>query len=306
MQLKDLLSLRPISDLKQGIEIYNLKLNSELKKKDLIEILNDYILNEDNIILTLIRLNTKEIMLLNKEYTFINVNNAPNILNLDAFLLGLRDENKYYIAKDFSNKALKLYEENKDIITKFQNLNMSIVFCVNFYGIFDFYDIYNIYSKLQKLDVREFSILLANFNKIIKYYEISNDKYKALNLGEKELENNDFYIPTKDEIIEYYIKNYLISDTLKEFKRMASQNHDILDTELFTRYIYDTANKDEEEQALTLLQNYFKPTNNKEIEVISEAYVLLNMTTRKIKLRGLRKIDLKKKSNKEKYEHTSS
>ena len=295
MQLKYLLSLRPISDLKQGIEIYNLKFNSELKKKDLIEVLNDYILNDDNIILSLIRLNTKEIMLLNKEYTFINANNAPNILNLDAFLLGLRDENKYFIAEDFSKKALKLYEENKDIITKFQNLNMCIVFCVNFYGLFDFYDIYNLYSKLQKLDIREFSILLANFNKIIKYYEIINDKYKAINLGEIELENNEFYIPTKDEIVEYYIKHYLICDTLKEFKKMAFQNHDILDTELFTRYIYDAANKDDEKLALTLLQHYFKPTPNKDIEFISEAYVLLNMTTRKIKLRGLRKIDLKKK-----------
>lgn len=301
MTLEQILSLKTLTELKNGLKIYGI--NEEIDRKiDLIKKLKDIILNDDYFLLTLIRLTDKERKMikngLNKKIE-ITRNNIANIININNYLISLIDDNKLIIAEEVVKKYV-LIEQDKTLIGKIKYLNylsQITAFCSNFYGIFNLNDIYNLLilnADYKDYPLNLFSKDLIEFNDALNYFKLDNNYFIsniAVSYGidklKDEQQNILKYIPSLKEVNDYYTNHYLNNDTLSLFKKMALKEHNLLDTEYFIRALYSACMySDNNDDAVSLIKTFFTFKEENSINDIAELYVYFNYKTRKISLKG--------------------
>lgn len=299
MLLKELLSLRNISHLKEGLSVYNIETECQ-RKVDLIKILEETILMDDFIILNMIRLTERERNLIIKSLDTDNKikvtdSNLADILNIDSFLYGLFDNDYYLVASDI---ASKIKEKNEGpLITSINRLhaiNKVLAYASNFFGIFDLNVLYKMFMlnpNYKNTPLNEFSTLVTNLNEALNYYTFTSSKFishKAKDLKEEDFKDT-YNIPSEKEIDEYFVKHYLKIKELEDVKKHALQKHTKIEAEIFLRLLFDASlTAKESTDLIGLTKAFFLPQTEEEIKDVSTLIVMSFYYTPKLYLKGHR------------------
>ncbi len=258
MLLKEVLSLKTLSELDSALQLYGINLDHKAKKKELIEIFHKSLLEDDFILLNLLRLTNKdEKIIRNSLYHDIKIteHNAPNILNLEQFLYGICDGENFIIATDLANKIIDICKD-KIVLEKIVNLrylNQILAYASNFHGIFSLEDIYKLVildSRYKEYSLSKLKQDIIELNKVLIYFKEKDNffissiaegyGYERLLEAQKGIKT---YIPTLKEIEEFFNKRYIKTKDLNiifnNFKNIPYLERERLLRLIFTAHLTD-------------------------------------------------------------------
>ena len=297
MLLKEILSNLTINKLKDLKVSYGIDIKKD-NKKELIERLNETILNNDNLLISLMRLNSEIyhfIETIKDKKIKITKDNINYILDLCYIGVGFIDNNYFLIASDF----YKIYQElrkNKLYEPFFTNMNYAykiLIFSLKFYGVIkeDFLiKIFNLnkkYASNREQMIEYFNLI----NQCITLFKKENDSYISLidnnidNILIKQQEINP-YIPNLNDILEFNKYSYLNNNSLETIKKLLKMAYSIYDSEVYLRYIYNELITNDVDVLIPFIKDIFLPKNDSDVKILTNLFISLNIEVRKIAYNG--------------------
>lgn len=288
MKLKELLSLRKLSDL---LDIYKYYFNNNdlNKKKDIIEAINNKILNEETIYEIFFILNKKEINILKRGITIkITKNNVANILNINSFGCGYIDGDSFIIPSDISYMVNNISNNiSKEIYELYHYILGIKIYACNMWSIFNESDLFKLFILNEKYKNAYIDDFISLYRKITSEYNVSNlIFYPKSNIENIKVANKIIY-PKYSELIEYIDCKFISNKYLDELEKMALNKLNLIETEMFLREIYNFCiSNNDVLKGTQIVNNYFNNKLDNNINLLANLVVKLYYNTPKSYLQG--------------------
>lgn len=284
MTLKELLSLRKLSDLLDIYKYYFNNDNNLNKKKDLIEAINNKILKEETIYEIFFILNKKEINILKRGITIkITKNNVANILNINSFGCGYIDGDSFIIPSDISyivnNISNNISKEKYELYHYILGIK---IYACNMWSIFNESDVFKLFILNEKFKNTYIDDFISAYRKITSEYNVSNLVFYPKVKGTDTKTDNKIRYPKYKELIEYVDCKFISNKYLDELKKIALNKLNLIETEMFLREIYNFCiSNNDVLKGTKIVNNYFNYRLDDNINKLANLVVRLYYNTPK-------------------------